>query len=134
METITTVNGAKVWYWRDILQDLETKGCLNGLKMYHSSSPTANTAIQADYNGTVFSIKWELGKSLVLTMSKFSIKLMDAFSMTIGYLPCCSYRQNGDDIVVWDKVDPEAVIKSLQNDKAVFGLYPFLPYTKSYLP
>jgi hypothetical protein len=110
-----TLNG-ELWYWRDVICDLETQGGIGGVNIDKMSASRHFFAGRTKKN-TWFHVLWEKNVSVVISVSHEEPALINAFGKVFEYLPFCRYiSENGLLTFEWSKdaADAEKRFAELQ--------------------
>ena len=117
----TTCEGE--WRWFDIEDDLVQQGGLNKDEISINPLTIREHFCAGEYRGDIFTLTWVKDMFMLLSMTKFSAKLVTAFSAVVEYRPFACYENDDYTTVEWDKIDPEKRWGALSGERNLHRLF-----------
>ena len=123
-ETATVgCDGQHKWMWYDLKKDLVNQGGLANEDVVIDPWTVSAHGCGGKYENEGFYLTWVKDKFLLLSMSKFSQALVDAFAKIVDYQPFCKYdEEDGLTTEEWDKIDTEARMSELRSKCGISNL------------
>lgn len=113
METITDHG----WTWANVYADLTTQGALDKDDLVIDPTMFCDAHYGGGfYRGDIFTMTWVKDTFLLLSMTRFSQTLIDAFAAVVEYQPFVCYTSSAYTTVEWDKADPDGRWERLQGE------------------